>query len=105
MATGARTLARQLRSADVLLSQIEREVEARAGDARAWLASGPQGTSRPPPTTWPITLYHDDVSAPETQDRIMAREVHVVEYRNAATDSCPLAFLDEHTRFADMART
>ena len=51
-----------------------------------------------------MTLYRDDVYDPQSKDRGVA-EVHVVKYRNAAAGTYKLAFLGEHTRFADMART
>jgi replicative DNA helicase len=51
-----------------------------------------------------MTLYRDEVYDPQSKDRGVA-EVHVVKYRNAATGTYKLAFLGEHTRFADMART
>ena len=103
IAKGAKTLARQLNCTVVLLSQIKREVEARA-DKRPGLADFRASGDIEAAADIAMTLYRDDVYDPQSKDRGVA-EVHVVKYRNAATGTYKLAFLGEHTRFADMART
>ena len=48
-------------------------------------------------------LYRDELYNPESADRGTA-EVIVAKHRNGPTGKCQLAFLDHHTRFANMAR-
>ena len=48
-------------------------------------------------------LYRDEMYNPESADRGTA-EVIVAKHRNGPTGKCQLAFLDHHTRFANMAR-
>jgi replicative DNA helicase len=48
-------------------------------------------------------LYRDEVYNPESPDRGTA-EVIVSKHRNGPTGKAQLAFLDHHTRFANMAR-
>ena len=48
-------------------------------------------------------LYRDEMYNPESADRGSA-EVIVAKHRNGPTGKCQLAFLDHHTRFANMAR-
>ena len=103
IAKGAKTLARQLDCTVVLLSQIKREVEARS-DKRPGLADFRASGDIEAAADIAMTLYRDEVYDPQSKDRGVA-EVHVVKYRNAATGTYKLAFLGEHTRFADMART
>ena len=48
-------------------------------------------------------LYRDEMYNAESADRGTA-EVIVAKHRNGPTGKCQLAFLDHHTRFANMAR-
>lgn len=48
-------------------------------------------------------LYRDEMYNPDSADRGTA-EVIVAKHRNGPTGKCQLAFLDHHTRFANMAR-
>jgi replicative DNA helicase len=50
-----------------------------------------------------LFLYRDEMYNPESADRGTA-EVIVAKHRNGPTGKCQLAFLDHHTRFANMAR-
>ena len=50
-----------------------------------------------------LFLYRDEMYNPESADRGSA-EVIVAKHRNGPTGKCQLAFLDHHTRFANMAR-
>lgn len=102
IAKGAKTLARQLNCTVVLLSQIKREVDARA-DKRPGLADFRASGDIEAAADIAITLYRDEVYDPQSKDRGVA-EVHVVKYRNAATGVYKLAFKGEHTRFVDMAK-
>lgn len=50
-----------------------------------------------------LFLYRDEMYNPDSADRGTA-EVIVAKHRNGPTGKCQLAFLDHHTRFANMAR-
>jgi replicative DNA helicase len=50
-----------------------------------------------------LFLYRDEMYNPDSPDRGTA-EVIVAKHRNGPTGKCQLAFLDHHTRFANMAR-
>ena len=50
-----------------------------------------------------LFLYRDEMYNAESADRGTA-EVIVAKHRNGPTGKCQLAFLDHHTRFANMAR-
>jgi replicative DNA helicase len=50
-----------------------------------------------------LFLYRDEMYNPDSPDRGSA-EVIVAKHRNGPTGKCQLAFLDHHTRFANMAR-
>jgi replicative DNA helicase len=99
---GHKILARELEVPVVALSQLSRNLEARA-DKRPGLADLRESGSLEQDADVVLFLYRDEVYNPESPDRGTA-EVIVSKHRNGPTGTTQLAFLDHFTRFANMAR-
>src|SRR5579875_915559 len=99
---GLKVLARELEVPVVALSQLSRQLEARA-DKRPVLADLRESGSLEQDADVVMFLYRDEVYNPESADRGTA-EVIVAKHRNGPTGKAHLAFLDHYTRFANMAR-
>lgn len=99
---GLKILARELEVPVVALSQLSRQLEARA-DKRPMLSDLRESGSIEQDADVVLFLYRDQVYNPETADTGIA-EVIVSKHRNGPTGFTKLAFLDHYTRFANMAR-
>ncbi|HET9076771.1 MAG TPA: replicative DNA helicase [Acidimicrobiales bacterium] len=99
---GLKVLARELEVPVVALSQLSRQLEARA-DKRPQLADLRESGSLEQDADVVMFLYRDEVYNPESADRGTA-EIILAKHRNGPTGKVQLAFLDHYTRFANMAR-
>ncbi|MHB1488595.1 MAG: replicative DNA helicase [Acidimicrobiales bacterium] len=99
---GLKILARELEVPVVALSQLSRGLEMRA-DKRPMLADLRESGSLEQDADVVMFLYRDEVYDRESADRGTA-EVIVSKHRNGPTAVAHLAFLNDYTRFANMAR-
>lgn len=99
---GLKVLARELEVPVVALSQLSRQLEARA-DKRPTLADLRESGSLEQDADVVMFLYRDEMYNQESADRGTA-EVIIAKHRNGPTGKIQLAFLDHYTRFANMAR-
>jgi replicative DNA helicase len=99
---GLKILARELECPVVALSQLSRQLELRA-DKRPLLADLRESGSIEQDSDVVMFIYRDDVYHPDSPDRGQA-EIIVSKHRNGPTGICRLAFLEQFTRFANMAR-
>jgi replicative DNA helicase len=99
---GLKILARELEVPVVALSQLSRNLEARA-DKRPMLADLRESGSLEQDADVVMFLYRDEIYNPESPERGTA-EVIISKHRNGPTGKTELAFLDHYTRFANMAK-
>ena len=99
---GLKILARELEVPVVALSQLSRNLETRA-DKRPVLADLRESGSLEQDADVVIFLYRDELYNRDSPDRGTA-EVIVAKHRNGPTGMTQLAFLENYTRFANMAR-
>ncbi len=99
---GLKILARELECPVVALSQLSRSLETR-GDKRPILADLRESGSIEQDADIVMFLYREEIYKPETKDAGTA-EVLVAKHRTGPTGVARLAFIKNHTRFANMAR-
>ena len=100
---GLKVLARELQTPVVALSQLSRGLELRA-DKRPVLADLRESGSLEQDSDVVLLLFRDELYNPESPDRGTA-EVLVAKHRAGPTGMVRLAFLERHTRFANMANS
>lgn len=102
IARGLKKLARELHVPVVALAQLNRSLEGRA-DKRPMLSDLRESGEIENAADVVMFLYRDEYYRPDSPDRGVA-EVIVAKQRNGPTRSCRLAWLEQYTRFASMAR-
>jgi replicative DNA helicase len=102
MSRGLKVLARELEVPVVALSQLSRGLETRA-DKRPVLADLRESGSLEQDADVVMFIYRDELYNPESPDRGTA-EIIVSKHRNGPTGVTQLAFLEQFTRFANIAR-
>jgi replicative DNA helicase len=99
---GLKILARELEVPVVALSQLSRQLEQRA-DKRPTLADLRESGSLEQDADVVMFLYRDEIYNPDSADRGIA-EVIVAKHRNGPTGKIQLSFLEQYTKFVNMAR-
>ena len=100
---GLKILARELDAPVMTLSQLNRQLEYRQ-DKRPMLADLRESGSIEQDADIVIFIYRDEYYNPESEQRGMA-EIIVAKHRNGPTGTSRLAFLEQYTKFANLART
>jgi len=103
LSRGLKILARELDCPVMTLSQLNRQLEYRQ-DKRPMLADLRESGSIEQDADIVIFIYRDEYYNPESEQRGMA-EIIVAKHRNGPTGSSRLAFLEQYTKFANLART
>jgi len=103
LSRGLKILARELDCPVMTLSQLNRQLEYRQ-DKRPMLADLRESGSIEQDADIVIFIYRDEFYNPESEQRGMA-EIIVAKHRNGPTGASRLAFLEQYTKFANLART
>jgi replicative DNA helicase len=103
LSRGLKILARELDAPVMCLSQLNRQLEYRQ-DKRPMLADLRESGSIEQDADVVMFIYRDEYYNPESDQRGMA-EIIVAKHRNGPTGSTRLAFLDQFTKFENLART
>jgi replicative DNA helicase len=103
LSRGLKILARELDCPVMTLSQLNRQLEYRQ-DKRPMLADLRESGSIEQDADIVIFIYRDEFYNPESEQRGMA-EIIVAKHRNGPTGTSRLAFLEQYTKFANLART
>ena len=102
MSRGLKILARELEAPVVVAAQLNRQLEYRQ-DKRPMLADLRESGSIEQDADIVIFIYRDEYYNPESEQRGMA-EIIVAKHRNGPTGSSRLAFLEQYTKFANLAQ-
>jgi replicative DNA helicase len=102
LSRGLKILARELDCPVMTLAQLNRQLEYRQ-DKRPMLADLRESGSIEQDADIVIFLYRDEFYNPESEQRGMA-EVIVAKHRNGPTGTSRLAFLEQYTKFANLAQ-
>ena len=95
-------LARELQVPVICASQLNRMVETRA-DKRPLLGDLRESGSIEQDSDLVMFIYRDEVYNPDTEHRGEA-ELHVAKHRNGPTGKVTLAFMNQYTKFASIAK-
>jgi replicative DNA helicase len=102
LSRGLKILARDLECPVMALSQLNRQLEYRQ-DKRPMLADLRESGALEQDADVVGFIYRDEIYNPESDQRGTA-EIIIAKHRNGPTGSTRLAFLDQYTKFANMAR-
>jgi replicative DNA helicase len=95
-----KSLARELEAPLIALSQLSRAVEQRT-DHRPQLSDLRESGAIEQDADIVMFIYREDMAKPDTERKNIA-DVMVAKHRNGPTDTIPLFFHKELTRFADL---